>query len=286
MSQKLFLSTADALDSTNPSEAEWSLNDYLMTQMVHFTLSLEKVVFPNTRYPINDYNQNFYFTEDDGVTVLQGVLSEGVYSAVEYAEAIADAFAAATEIDGGLGVPSGTYTVIYDTLTDKLTIEETGGLIAWYFTFGDNAGYEEMGINTALFETADQVVGPIITSESPINISGEQVVYVQTNLQTRNRWSARFANILVAIPIQGTYGSVLTFTAQELSHLDMADNVIDTIRLNLLDNRGRPWRLPANAVIDWVFHIQDLPEGNSMQLARPWAVNELGREGTFGPQYG
>lgn len=147
-----------------------------MNNIAHIEkLSIRKIVIPLTWYPINQYNNRLDF--NDGV--LRNItIPEGVYSAVTLAAEIQSQMNAS---------PSAlTFTVLFNNVTNKITINETSGPTNFALNLNiDNSIHEIIG-----FAKTDQTGAATYTGPQTVDINqNNHVVNVFSN--ALNRFDSR-----------------------------------------------------------------------------------------------
>jgi hypothetical protein len=238
----LFLTTRDNQQVENYN-AYFSLRLPRYSLLKGFELSLQTVEFPNTVYPINQYNNDIIFQENGGGNV-QAFLTPGDYTGPEFAIEIQTQLNAA-----GTSV----YTVTYDDVhTKKLTISAN---LANTIGFKDTiyGAYEEMGFDPDLF-----VVANTITSDYPINISGSAYVDLVSNIAARNYSTSSTANVIARIPLYVPFGNIVFYEPQSDDPLFVSYQQLDEIYLSLRDDKGNPFELPRNAHLSIMFKVLEV----------------------------
>ena len=121
----LFLSTRDAINPKTPNDATFILNGAIATNIDDYSLSVQSIEIPNLRYPINDFTNKVYFSENVG-PVLTATLTNQNYTGSQLA----------TELGVQMTVASTapeTWTGTYNSQTKKITIVGASGLVSVTF---------------------------------------------------------------------------------------------------------------------------------------------------------
>ena len=233
----IFLSSR-ANRNTESYDAVYSLNVPRLNHMQAYGLSLQNIEFPNVVYPINEYNNQFSFSESGGATITT-TLTSNSYTGTQFVAALAAQMTA-------VSVAVRTYTGSYDSQTKKATITVGAGT----FRFMPNAStalslYESLGMDESLLTTRTTAASQ--TSEYPINVSGSSYVDVVTNLSTLNYSLDTTANVLVRIPLINAFGSMVFYEPSTDDRLAVDGQNLTELEVRLRDDHGNPWKLPSTA---------------------------------------
>lgn len=245
----LYLNTRNATSNSNSgtsnNQLSWKLSSARLSTMDGFYLSIKDVQLPNAVYPINSYYCKISFFEHSGTTKTVTIPS-GAYTGDSIATAIGTAMTAATGI-------AATYTASYSTTTYCLTISSTD---TFYLVDATNSCYEQLGFNVSSFGTT---LASSATGSFPVNLAGSAYVDVISNLSTRNTTVSTTANILVRIPLDYGFGNWITLRVQESEKIFISNPNIDLLSIELRDDRGNPWVLPANSNLSMTLQIDPVP---------------------------
>ncbi len=237
----IFLSTRDGRSVYNYKDT-WNINNQYYNDLRGFGISLVGMIFPNLVYPINEYNQMIYLTDSDGNPNPKTVtIPSANYTGATFGAAIKTALDAASLL---------TYTVSFDSPTEKLTISVVGPDTC-EFTSGDNSAYEAMGFEDALFSSGTSS----ITSDNPIEISGTPYIQVLTNFVGNNYSSFTNSNVLTTVPVTESFGAWVFFSNRQTQNQYVTDARIHEIKMELRDAWGNPFKLPNNAYVQLTFRI-------------------------------
>lgn len=243
MTSHLYLDTRNS-NGTENYNTSWNIYNQRLQLMDNFMITLRNIEFPNTVYPINEYNNVISITEDQ---ITEGTLTitPGVYTGSTYASTIETALNALRDNDVNI---NDTYTVSYDTVLKVLTISSTG---TFSFVVTTNSAYESMGLDESTFTALQNSW----TSVFPINISGTQYVDVVSNLASLSYSAASTSHVLARVPIDVAFGGIVFYQSQFHEKLDLTSHHIDIINLTLLDDHGNLFKLPRNSHVSLVLSI-------------------------------
>jgi hypothetical protein len=235
MSSLLFLNTRDS-DGGNNYETFWHFARPDLNMPRAFTLSLKNVEFPNTVYPINEFNQNVYFNE--GAATLTATLTPNDYTGAQFA----------TEIKTRMDAAGGqVYTVTYDAQSKKLTLSAPGN---FQLESGANDALEEMGFETLVSSTS-------MTSDYPINISGSAFMDVVVDIANRNFSTSTSSHVLCRVPLNVSFGQLVFYEPPSHAKMFISKERFDQLYISLRDDRGKQFKLPNNAYLSLVLLMEE-----------------------------
>lgn len=250
MSSLLFLNTRDGEVDENYNNF-WSIDLPRLNMLRDFRISLQNIEFANTVYPINRHNNKLYFSEDGNPTVT-ATLSVNSYTYTTMAVELKAQLEAAG---------AGTYTVTYNTSSKKFTIAVSGGATNFQWVTGVDNAYEELGFDESLFTNSIS-----LTSNYPINLSGSRYVDVVTNFSGFNHSVSTTANVLVRVPIDVNFGSVVFYEPNTDDNLFVSADQLDDIYVQLRDEKGNFWELPKNSHLSITFKITENEDKKRQRL--------------------
>lgn len=236
MSNKISLIHLDSRYGTftNNYDTKFELNIPRLETVDGYSVSVHKVEFPNTVYPVNEFNQNFFFFETLGGGDISIVIPEGVYTGTNMATTLATLMTAASN-------NAITYTGTYDSVTTKtITIAASGGN-TWAYEIGQNAIYEQIGFSLNNITEVNSK-----TSDYPVRLDGSRYVDVVSNLSTNNYSFGASTNVLVRIPLSVSFGSIVFYEPNVDDEIFVSHNQMDEIRIALRDEQGNLFKLPDN----------------------------------------
>lgn len=239
----IFLTTRDGNYSTNYDNS-WDISLPRLNNLKGFRLSVQSIELANVVYPINANNNKVYFKEDGGAT-LTATLTENSYSGSEMATHLASVLSSAV---GG----SGTYSGTFNLQTKKITITVTAGITNFAFTSGATDAYEELGIDSTSFAAAASSQ----TSDFPVSLGGSTYVDVVSNFSGHNYSSSTTGHVLTRIPLNEPFGSYIFYEPNTDDKFFVSVSQIDSVRIQLRDDKANPWLLPSNAHVSLVLKIQ------------------------------
>jgi hypothetical protein len=239
MTSLLFLSTRDG-NSDETWRTFWNIGLPRLNTLGNYRVSLQNIEFPNTVYPINTYNNKVYFNE--GAGNLTATLGSNVYTLSEMA----------TELQTQMNSAGAhTYTVVADTQAKKLTITDT--TVTFYFLTGANDAYEELGFDSTLFTNT---LAASEVSDYPVQLSGSRYVDVITNFSTHNHSVSSTASVMVRVPLNVPFGSLVFYEPTTDDRLFITTTAINEIYMELRDDKGNSYALPRNAHVGMTLKIE------------------------------
>jgi hypothetical protein len=192
-----------------------------------FEVGFECVSFMNSNYPINAYYNSLQLFEDGGSEYLI-TITEGNYSALELATAL--------ELAIGLESTINTYTVSYDTITERMTITSTG---LFQLESCSNSLYHIIGFSDSALPTDLSLTQ---VGEGLVDLSGSKYIDITTNLPTRNI-STKALHIAERIPLDVSFGEYFTYSPNEMGYRKIDIRNLSHLEVQLIDDRGNPYLL-------------------------------------------
>ena len=241
MSSLLLFNTRDS-ETDTPYDTFWPIHVSRLNNLTRFKITLQNIEFPNVVYPINRFNNNLYFSEDDAGSFTATLTPNG-YTGTQLAAELKTQLEAAG---------AGTYTVTYDTQSKKMTIAVAGAVAAFQFLTGVNNAYGELGYELTSASDADAAS---YTSDYPINISGSAYVDVVTNFSTHNHSVSTTSNVFARVPLADSFGSVVLYEPHTDDSLFVNATEIGFFNMHLRDDKGNVWELPKNAHVSLALKI-------------------------------
>lgn len=250
MTSHIYLSSRTSEGPSN-YDAQWSIMDPRLQNISKYIVTIRSVEFPNTAYPINQYNNQLSITAD-GDDYLTVSISAGYYTGTTLATALQTALTTAMQslVDADDQKDNAaTFTVAYDTDTKLMSFSN---FYAFAFVLCDNNMYEELGIGVAAFDAGTTTY----TSLYPINISGTQYVDLQSNLAPMSYSNSSTSHILARVPVDVSFGNVVYYKNTLTDDLIVTNSHLNTIKIRLIDDKGNPYLLPDNAFLSVCLAIQ------------------------------
>lgn len=198
------------------------------------SISLMNVCFNNSVYPFSSFNNTLTILE--AANTLNLTITPNNYTGNEMAAHLQTLLNAAT-------LAAFVYTVSYNTQSKKLTISSTGT-----FTITGGSSLNELG-----FVIYSSPVS-LYNGNFPVNLAGSKYIDVISSLSTNNISSNKYSNVLARIPLDGSFGSIISWENEE-SYIDLMSD-ISNITLRLFDESGRPYRLPNNVSVSYTFKLR------------------------------
>ena len=242
----IFLNSDDRTTG-EPHQPVFNLSSIASSNLLNYKLSLSTLEFPNSVYAINSVrNNNFLYFQEAGSTA---ATYSGTFTETEYTGATF-----ATEVQSILNNNTGnayTYTVSYSSTTKKLTISE-GSNNQFRIVTGDSTAHREVGwdvVNVTDFKTAAYELS------APIDISGTKYIDVVSSIGNLNVSSSYNSNIIFRCPVNSSFGDIIFYQNTDNSEMYISHDDFSEIRLDLRDDRGRPFQLPHNASASFVLRL-------------------------------
>jgi len=241
-SHLLFLDTRTSIRPSTPYDTQFNLNNAISANLDDYRMSIQSAEVPNLVYPVNRFNDQVYFTENGG-GVITTALTQKNYDGTELARVLALVMTNATGV-------AETYTGTYDIYTKKITISAAG---ATSITF-------ENGANNSDFVTGFSNFGEILIgggdASRVVRLDGTEYIDILTNLNTQNYSSNGNSNILFRIPMNVGFGSVVFQANNTDDHIFVSSNSMNTFSILIRDSNGRPFELPDNAHVSFIFKLE------------------------------
>jgi hypothetical protein len=231
----IFLSTEDSY-TNEPHNSSWNLTDFDTSFFTRVTIT--NITFPNLSYPVNEFNNTIVFQEDSVNTDIVATLTEGVYSASEFATELK------TRLDAA---GSNTYTIAYNASTYKYTVTTSGTNLRFMpeTTANDLIGLDL--VSTPSFAAS-------VTSNYPIRLDGSQYVDIVCSIPSNNTASNN-RPVFKRIPLTSSFGSVqfASFEIEDSQPFRSGD--LSSIDIRLQDDAGNPFVLPSNAIVQYTMRL-------------------------------
>lgn len=230
----IFFNTRDKVGNGENYAASWDLSLPRLQLLKGYRISFKHAQIPNSVYPINQYNNCFYFTYDG--TPLKVVVPENNYDGFE----LATALQVVIDIAGKLLQPANDWTVTYDEQAAKMTISVTGAQ-TFVVNDGDNSLSDALG-----FDTDNQSSNTFQVGAYPIRISGTSYVDMVCNLSTHNHSTSSTSNILMRIPLTQPFGEECFYESSTDDYLYITNDQLNEVTIQLRDDCSKLWLLPPN----------------------------------------
>lgn len=234
-SKFLFLNTKYSDNPNTPNDTSWNIPTKFSESSLH-KIQLHSMTLPNLVYTTK--LQTITFQENNTATDLTFTFPAGTYQPSELTTALK------TGLDGA---GANSYTVAYDSVTDKITITCTGTNFKLVGSSDTSTLYnvlEQCQFQTGSFVTT-------LTSLYPIKIDGTSTVEVMCSKINSNYSSDNSkSNTLFVCPV-GNYAETTTYQTSTDSPLELTSN-IGSIDLRLLDEEGNDFELPPNAIVTYI----------------------------------
>lgn len=244
----IYLDTVDG-DRDNNYNTIWSISNPRLNLLDGFSISLHSVMFPNTVYPTNEYNNILEVTEN-GVDAWSIVLTPNVYTGSSIATALQSSLN-----DADISNPlTGVYTVTYDSTSKKLSFSST---VAFTFVLVSNNCYENLGLDTSTFSS----FSTSWVSSFPVHLEGTKYVDVITNISNMSYSSRVSGHTLCRVPVTVGFGNIVFYSNNYQEHLQTSTLHLDEISIQLKDDRGNFYKLPKNSHLSLVFTL-NIPDDN------------------------
>lgn len=202
---------------------------------------VKNITIPLTVYTIDSRNNKLYLQETAGITSIVTLTSQN-YTASQIATELASKLSAASQ--GGK-----TYTVTYNSQTNKLTISASSGTFA--FVDGDDNANYELGITSSDLG----VFASSLTPSTPIDLSGVKCLSVVCP-SFSSRYSIDNYNVIASATINERVGDIASYSDNSSDYITTQENSISSLAFFLVDERGR--RLTLNK--DWLLTLYVLTE--------------------------
>tara|TARA_R110000868_G_scaffold87171_1_gene244006 strand:- start:1877 stop:2596 length:720 start_codon:yes stop_codon:yes gene_type:complete len=235
MSSYIYLNTRDG--SGNNYETQWSIFSSRLANLRGYSVSLVNVTFPNTVYPINEFNNIVTYTQNSvqrsftvpvGSYTLSTMVSAlntgfGVYATVT---------AAAAPLDKNITITP---------VTNAITLDDV-----------ENNIFTEIGFATS-------AVIPVAGSTGlPVSLQGTNYVDLVTNFSSNNYSTSNSQKILVRIPIQQEYGTIVFHEPTTPHEVFVGQSQFDDIYMGLYDDKGNKFKLNANSYLSMTLSVTNI----------------------------
>lgn len=227
----VFLNTADKTSGTN-YDPHWQLL-LQPTVITNYAISLVKIKFKNSVYPINASNNVVEFNGN------VGTIAPGSYNGDEIADALETYF---NSVDSG-------FTVAFDSITYTLSIHK-----ATSFTIEKtslSSIWDLLGISAGS--------GTTITSSMPITISGTDYVDLIVDLNTSSFSSTTGAAVLNRVNVEVPFGGIVFYEPPYSCEVIIHSSGLNEFSMRMRDDKGNSYVLPDNSHVALTLKIRPLP---------------------------
>ncbi len=236
MSFSLFLNSKDAqqhlITNTN-YDVTWRLTLPTQDNTMNYGISLQQVIFENSVYPTNEFNNRFaFFYGGNNYSV---TIPEGFYTGITMA----------TILQSLLQAVEASFTVTYDSYNKKFTITRGGN-----FQLIDSTAMSDLGFISSQFN----INATSWVSFTPIKISGSNYVDIAMDYSSQNFSTSTSRHIFARIPVGEEFGSQIVYEPTQPIPITTTQTM-EYIRIALLDDRGNAFKLPANQELSVVLLI-------------------------------
>lgn len=239
------LNSNDRTSGTTNFDCGFSINyPYYQDDASQYEVSILNMAFPFSAYPINQYNNKVYISENGGATITV-TLDTKAYTWVTLSNELATKLTAAS----GVG---NVYSVGYNSNTYLYTVTAGGAALAFAFVDGVNNTYSELGcppLDTPL---------TVIPFTCPINIAGTRYVDVISNWSGITYSTSTTASVLARIMVDVSFGYEVIYAPALPHKFIISATHIDNLFIQLRDDKGNPFLLPDNAPFSMVLQINKL----------------------------
>ena len=215
-------------------------------------VSINSAEIPYSYFPVNTNNKTLKFFESSDATAgnlaakNDVVLTAGEYSGDELAVELQRAIRASDGLNN--------YVVAYQPVTNKMLITQpTDIAFRFNFTTSSKYAFSLLGFDSAVKTAIDNGGNHTLLSDTAINVSGDNSLYIRSPLSNINTYESRHggaSDILAKIPIKVNYNEIIYYEPvvyQFKSQLPRGQPLNDlTIRLTnkhneLIDLNGLNW---------------------------------------------
>ena len=184
-------------------------------------VKVKNAVIPLSFYTFDTYNNKLYLVEDTN-DVVEVSIPIGNYTS----STISSALKTALELAG-----SGTYTVSYSVLTNKINIQ-----CATQFKFlsGSNDAYNELGIT-------NEDVNAFSTNFTPsevVDFSGVKTIHLVSNIGATKCVNQNY-NILCSVITEEDNLSISSYEDNSADYINIKNSQISDFQISLYDERFR-----------------------------------------------
>lgn len=199
-----------------------------------FIIDVMSVTMPNGVYPINEYNNTVYIEEFATLIVTTVQIPSNNYNGIQFAAELQTQLNAAGLVD--------TYTVVFDTQSERLTVSSTGTFrfVALLVDGEYYDMYDEMGFDRVMFGSyvASQ------TGEGGVSLGGTDKIFIATNIGSFYRTSKDRERIFAEVPMDVGYGGIVHYYPPKNFDVYVSTNHIQDFAVQLRDSKHRLWKLP------------------------------------------
>ena len=233
----LFASGRDVGSDVN--NCTWSLPiSYTPAKGQHIIIRTESVVFPNRHDLINSTNDKIYVVEDPNGLAFSYTLelTHGDYTAYSLSSHIVNLLIEGSDISGNGWT---TWTVSFDSTTQKYTISNTDGYFNLYF---DTDGpYQILGFASELIYSADDNYE--ITGVKKVDMFGLKEVFLTSNkggVNTYNSITGKRSSVVAQLMLDVPSGYLVQFRQSDSRFvLRMSPGeALSSISIRLTDRDG------------------------------------------------
>ena len=242
MATTFLFDSRHALNSGTPHDCMFTLTKSI--DIASSTIVLDNCIIPNLRYNVNSQNNTIIYKKNGGASTTV-TMTPGEYS---YSTLL-------TALDSLLTSAFATITVTLDLTTDIVTIA-TGSADTIQLVTGSTLAEEILGFD---LNTSDATS---ITGLYPIRLDGTTYIDVEAlDFPTSTYSTYGTRAILARIPMTSPYGTVVYFVNPHGNNgIQGSVGSFQQLQIRLLDDRGRPFILPANAHVSFTFYVTPVIE--------------------------
>lgn len=198
---------------------------------VQCAVSLESLTLLNVQYPVNSTNNTVTFKENsDDITIFTATVPEGVYTADDYAVALALAM---TNAAGVANTYTGTYNSTNGKITIACTLPDTYKLVS----INSLSGYVSPQSSFAATSESDYLV----------NLAGAAYIdLLLTGLDSQNMTSSQTNTngIFARIPLDQPFGSLVNYRSNESDDsIVVAHENLENINIRIRNPDGTNYEL-------------------------------------------
>jgi hypothetical protein len=239
-STSLLLDTRYSENPLTPYKTKFAINFPALNTIGNYAVKLVTVEFPNTVYPINEFNNLLSLSEDSGVSFASVILTSNNYTGDQYASELSTQLTAAS--------PSGdTYTASYDKQSKRITIKNPTR--TWQLGSTEFDNHIELGVSSSQLNTDTAFDGSDYTMicDFALNICGTSYVDVITNLSSHSHTVGSSRQVMVRIPTASSFGNIVFYEPSKPEEQFVSHSQLNDIFLELRDDRNNLFKLPENA---------------------------------------
>lgn len=243
--REVYLGSGDsAISGDDNSTYKFDMTKWILPSFQNdvFEIALHRVVFTNTHYPINKFNNNFYYSINDGVKQLL-TITPGFYTIDEIRVLLQNGM--------NLANPGTPITWTVNPNTKCLHFDFLPGIFVMkYFNDANNIN-RELGLLE--FETDYSSYD----SPEPYDVSGPSCMLITSNL-SQYALHSQGTSVLAEIPISATFGYQVVYETQHPVYCPLHTNQ-SYIEFHLIDSRTNlPFTLSKGTDLRFKFVIRPI----------------------------